>query len=167
MTNLPNDKWWSLQEAVNRRLQLKKEGRTLVLTNGVFDLLHTGHLFYLSKASDLGNELWILLNGDESVRQLKGPNRPVQNEEERAYALAALEFVNGIVTFQSKRLTAEIEALGPEVYAKAGDYSLDTLDQGERKALEKVGAKIYFLPFLKGYSTTRLLEKIHRASGKS
>ena len=165
MTKLSNKKWWPLEQAVTRRRQLQREGQTLVLTNGAFDLLHTGHLYYLRQAAALGDKLWILLNGDKSVRLLKGPNRPIQGEEERAYALAALEFVDGIITFQAKRLTREIEALKPGIYVKAGDYKIATLDSGERQALEKVGAKIEFLPFLEGYSTTRLIEKINRATG--
>ncbi len=163
--NLPNDKWLTLEEAVEGRRQLKKDGRSLVITNGAFDLLHTGHLYYLRKASGLADQLWILLNGDESVKMLKGPNRPLQVEAERAYALAALEFVDGVITFQTMRLAAEIEALSPDIYVKGGDYTLDTLDPDERRALEKIGAKIEFLPFLEGYSTTKLLEKIHRESG--
>ncbi len=164
MTELINKKLWPLEEAVTRRRKLQSEGQTLVITNGVFDLLHTGHLYYLRQAAALGDQLWILLNGDQSVRMLKGPNRPVQPQEERAYALAALEFVDGIVTFQSKRLTPEIEALKPDVYVKAGDYKISTLDPDERHALESVGAKIEILPFLEGYSTTRLIENIHRAA---
>ena len=163
MKNLPNAKWLTLEEAVKRRRQLKKDGRSLVITNGAFDILHTGHLYYLRKASDLADQLWILLNGDESVKMLKGPNRPLQVEAERAYALAALEFVDVIITFEAMRLTAEIEALSPDIYVKAGDYTLDTLDPDERRTLEKTGAKIEFLPFLEDYSTTILLEKIHQA----
>ena len=163
--HLPNAKWLTLEEAVKRRRQLKKDGRRLVITNGAFDLLHTGHLYYLRKAAALGEKLWILLNGDRSVRLLKGPNRPLHSEAERAYALAALEIVDGVITFQTMRLTAEIEALSPDIYVKGGDYTLDTLDAEERRALEKVGAKIEFLPFLEGYSTTKLLEKIHRELG--
>ncbi len=165
VTHLPNAKWLPLDEAIARRKQLKKDGLGLVITNGVFDLLHCGHLYYLRKASALADRLWILLNSDQSVKMLKGPNRPVLGEAERAYALAAMEFVDGIITFQSKRLTAEIEALSPDVYVKAGDYTLDTLDAEERRALEKVGAKIEFLPFLEGYSTTKLLKNIYRAGG--
>lgn len=165
MKKLPNAKWLTLEEAVKRRRQLKTDGRSLVITNGAFDLLHPGHLYYLQKASDLADQLWILLNSDESVKMLKGPNRPLQNEAKRANALAALEFVDSIITFQAMRLTAEIEALSPDIYVKAGDYTLDTIDPDERRALEKTGAKIEFLPFLEGYSTTILVEIIYRELG--
>jgi rfaE bifunctional protein nucleotidyltransferase chain/domain len=134
-----------------------------VLTNGVFDLLHTGHLYYLKKARDMGDALIVALNGDASVRALKGPTRPVQNEEQRAYALGALECVDGIITFGAPRLTAEIAALRPDIYCKAGDYTLDKLNVDERAELQKVGAQIEFLPFLPGFSTTDLIARIKAA----
>lgn len=155
----------TLSDAVAARDALRSQGRKLVLTNGVFDLLHTGHLYYLQKARALGDALFIALNSDESVRELKGPLRPVQNEEQRAYALAATWFVDGIVIFRQKRLTGEILALRPDVYSKAGDYTLEKLDPDERRALEQVGAKIDFMPFLPGFSTTQLIARI-RAAGE-
>lgn len=153
----------SLEAAVAAREKLRAAGKRVVLTNGVFDLLHTGHLFYLQQARALGDALFIALNGDRSVRELKGPLRPVQAEEHRAYALAATWFVDGIVVFQNKRLTAEILALKPDVYCKAGDYTLEKLDPDERRALEQVGAQIKFMPFLPGFSTTNLIAKIKAA----
>lgn len=164
MSDLPNPKLHvSLEAAVTAREKLRAAGKRVVLTNGVFDLLHTGHLFYLQQARALGDALFIALNGDRSVRELKGPLRPVQNEEQRAYALAATWFVDGIVVFQNKRLTEEILALKPDVYCKAGDYTLEKLDPGERRALEQVGAQIKFMPFLAGFSTTNLIAKIKAA----
>jgi len=164
--NLENPKLFSLEQAVAMREKLRAEGRKLVLTNGVFDLLHTGHLYYLQQARALGGErgaLFIALNSDASVKALKGPLRPVQSEEQRAYALAATWFVDGVVVFREPRLTREILALKPDVYAKAGDYTLDKLDAGERGALEKVGAKVEFPPFLPGFSTTQLIARIKAA----
>jgi rfaE bifunctional protein nucleotidyltransferase chain/domain len=159
--NLPNRKWWSLLEAVKQREELRSRGERLVVTNGCFDLLHTGHLYYLQEAAHLGEALWVLLNSDESVRLLgKRAGRPFQSERERAYALAALAVVDGVVLFQTERLTREIEALRPDVYVKGGDYSLDTIDRKERTALESVGADIRFLPLLDGYSTSGLVAKI-------
>lgn len=164
MSALLNPKLYaSLEAAVVAREKLRASGKRVVLTNGVFDLLHTGHLYYLEKARSYGDALFIALNGDASVRALKGPLRPVQAEEHRAYALAATWFVDGIVVFQNKRLTAEILALKPDVYCKAGDYTLEKLDPDERRALEQVGAEIRFLPFLAGFSTTSLIEKIKAA----
>ncbi len=161
--NLENPKLLTLDAAVARRAQLRAAGKRVVLTNGVFDLLHTGHLYFLQRASALGDALFIALNADASVRALKGPSRPVQNEEQRAYALAALACVDAVLVFPTPRLDAEIRALRPDIYCKAGDYALDKLDPGERAALEKTGTKIEFLPFLPGFSTTNLIAKIKAA----
>jgi len=160
---LENTKLFSLSEAVAEREKLRARGRKLVLANGVFDLLHTGHLYYLKEARRLGDALFVALNADSSVRALKGPTRPVQTELERAYALNALECVTGIVIFRTPRLTEEIRAVRPDVYTKAGDYTLEKLDRDERGALESVGARIVFLPFLPGFSTTELIAKIAAA----
>jgi rfaE bifunctional protein nucleotidyltransferase chain/domain len=161
--HLDNPKLRSLNDAVAWRERERQAGRRVVLTNGVFDLLHTGHLFYLKKARELGDVLIIALNADASVRALKGPTRPVQSEEQRAYALGALECVDAIVIFAQPRLTGEIHALRPDVYCKAGDYTLDKLNPEERDALQKVGARIEFLPFLPGFSTTNLIARIKAA----
>lgn len=160
---LDNPKLLSLAEAVTRREALRAAGRRVVLTNGVFDLLHTGHLYYLQQARALGDALFIALNSDASVRALKGPTRPVQNEEQRAYALGALACIDAVVVFREPRLTAEIRALRPDVYCKAGDYTLEKLNPEERAALEAVGAQIRFLPFLPGFSTTSLIARIKAA----
>lgn len=160
---LDNPKLRTLADTVAWRERLRSEGRRVVLTNGVFDLLHTGHLFYLKQARALGDALIIALNADASVRALKGPTRPVQTEEQRAYALGALACVDGITIFREPRLTAEIRALRPDVYCKAGDYTLEKLNAEERSALEEVGARIEFLPFLLGFSTTQLIARIKAA----
>uniref|UniRef100_UPI00404974C4 adenylyltransferase/cytidyltransferase family protein n=1 Tax=Cephaloticoccus sp. TaxID=1985742 RepID=UPI00404974C4 len=163
--NLANPKLLSLEDAVAAREHLRANGKALVLTNGVFDLLHTGHLYYLRKARALGGALYVAINGDKSVRGLKGPSRPVQSEIERAYGLAACEFIDGIVVFHTPRLDNEIVQLRPDVYSKAGDYTLETLDPTERAALEKIGARIEFMPFLEGFSTTKLIARIQAAGG--
>jgi D-glycero-beta-D-manno-heptose 1-phosphate adenylyltransferase len=161
---LENPKLMSLAEAVAARQALAAAGGRLVLTNGCFDLLHTGHLYFLQEARRQGDALWIAINSDESVRRLKGATRPVQAEQERAYALAALSFVDGVFIFPEPRLTAEIRAVAPDVYVKAGDYTLNTLNAEERRALEEVGAEIRFLPFLQGFSTTSLIARIQAAA---
>lgn len=160
---MQNPKLLTLDAAIAERAKLRSAGKSLVLTNGVFDLLHTGHLYYLKQARALGEALYVAINADESVRAIKGPTRPIQSEVERAYALGALWFVSGIVVFDTPRLDAEIHALQPDVYCKAGDYTLETLDPTERGALHEVGAKIEFLPFLEGFSTTNLIAKIKAA----
>jgi len=160
---LDNPKLHSLAAAVTWRAGQRAAGRRLVLTNGVFDLLHTGHLHFLQQARQQGDALIVALNGDASVRALKGPHRPVQAEAQRAYALAALACVDAIVVFGTPRLTAEIRALQPDVYCKAGDYTLETLNAEERAALEEAGARIEFLPYLPGFSTTALIARITAA----
>ena len=163
--NLDNPKLRNLSAAVAWREELRRKGQRVVLTNGVFDLLHTGHLYYLKQARALGDALIIALNADASTRALKGPSRPVQDETQRAYALAALECVDAVVIFGEPRLTAEIRALQPDIYCKAGDYTLEKLNPVERGALESVGAKFQFMPFLPGFSTTTLIARI-RAAGE-
>jgi rfaE bifunctional protein nucleotidyltransferase chain/domain len=160
---LDNPKLFALADAVARREALRAAGRRVVLTNGIFDLLHTGHLYYLQQARALGDSLFIALNADASTRALKGPSRPVQTETERAYALGALACVDAVFVFGTPRLDAEIRALRPDIYCKAGDYTLAKLDPGEREALETVGARIEFLPFLPGFSTTNLIARIKAA----
>lgn len=154
----------SLDAARARRAELRAQGKKLVLTNGCFDLLHCGHVYYLREAAKLGDELWIGLNGAASVRALKGPTRPVQGDLERAFTLGALDFVSGIFLFHTPRLNGEIRALSPDVYAKAGDYTLETLNPDERAALTDAGTEIRFLPFLPGFSTTSLIAKINAAA---
>lgn len=163
--HLTSPKILDLASAVAARETFRREQRRIVLTNGCFDLLHPGHLYFLQKARSLGDALFVALNGDHSVRALKGPLRPVLGEHERAYALSALACVDVVIIFNGSRLIPEIQALRPDLYAKAGDYTLDTLHAGEREALQTVGASIHFLPFLEGFSTTGLIQKIRAAGG--
>jgi D-glycero-beta-D-manno-heptose 1-phosphate adenylyltransferase len=160
---LKNTKLISLEEAAVKREALRSSGQKMTLTNGCFDLLHTGHIYFLEQASLQGGKLFIALNGTPGIQKLKGPTRPLQSDEERAYSLAALHFVDTIVIFDTPRLNKEIEALKPDIYVKAGDYNIDSINKEEREALESVGSSIRFLPFLQGYSTTSLIEKIHKA----
>ena len=160
---LENPKLFTLEQAVAARAKWRTEKRTVVLTNGVFDLLHTGHIHSLQAARAQGDVLLVAINSDESVRAIKGPSRPLQSESERAYALGALSCVDGVVVFSEPRLTKEISALRPDVYCKAGDYTLEKLNPAERSALEAIGAKIVFVPFLPGFSTTGLIAKIKAA----
>jgi D-glycero-beta-D-manno-heptose 1-phosphate adenylyltransferase len=163
--NLDNPKLIASGEIVRALGNLRAARKRVVLTNGVFDLLHTGHLYFLQRTRMQGDALVVALNSDVSVRALKGPARPVQTEEQRAYALGALACVDAVFVFNTPRLDAEIRAIRPDIYCKAGDYTLDKLDAGERAALEEVGAEIKFLPFLPGFSTTNLIARI-RAAGE-
>jgi rfaE bifunctional protein nucleotidyltransferase chain/domain len=161
-----NPKLLSLRRAVAVRRRLARTGGTFVLTNGVFDLLHPGHTSYLEAARRLAGrkgKLFVALNSDASVRKLKGPLRPILDERSRAYSLSQLRSVDGVVIFRGKRLAREIAALKPDVYGKAGDYTLAKLDPEERAALQAAGAKVVFLPFLKGFSTTNLVRRIKAA----
>ena len=150
----------SLDEAVIWRNELRRNNRRLVVTNGCFDLVHRGHASYLIEAAKLGDELLVLINSDASVRAIKGESRPVVSELDRAYLLAALESVSKVVIFDNSRCDAELAALEPDVYAKAGDYTLETLDAQEREALQKCNAEIVFMPFVSGFYTTNIVEKI-------
>jgi rfaE bifunctional protein nucleotidyltransferase chain/domain len=134
-------------------------GKKLVLTNGCFDLLHTGHVRYLEEARRCGHALLVAVNSDDSVRELKGPTRPVNGELDRAEVLAALRCVDHVTIFTGKRVTEVIRLLRPAVYAKGGDYTPETLDSGEKAALDDVGAEIRILQLVPGRSTTAILEK--------
>jgi rfaE bifunctional protein nucleotidyltransferase chain/domain len=141
------------------RAEFGAQGRRLVFTNGCFDLLHVGHVRYLQQARALGDALLVALNGDISVRALKGPSRPVNNEQDRAEVLAALACVDFVTIFHTERVTELIREIRPHVYAKGGDYTVASLDPGERGALEEVGAEIRILPLVPGRSTTATLER--------
>ena len=122
-------------------------------------MLHRGHAEYLMQARSLADRLFVLINSDEPVRALKGPTRPVNLEADRAFLLACLEFVDGVVVFRSSRCDRELAALKPDVYVKGGDYTVESLDPDERAALLGAGSDIRFIPFVPGYSTTGTLKK--------
>lgn len=134
-------------------------GKKLVFTNGCFDLLHVGHVRYLQAAHALGDALLVAVNGDASVRALKGPTRPINSEEDRAEVLAALNCIDYVTIFHSERVTELVRIIRPQVYAKGGDYTVASLDPGERGALEEVGAEIHILSLVPGKSTTGIIEK--------
>lgn len=143
------------------RAEAARAGRRVVLTNGCFDLLHRGHLSYLQASAELGDVLIVAVNSDASVRELKGPGRPLNNEADRAYALACLRSVDAVFVFPGPRLVEEIAALKADIYTKAGDYTFETIDRSERAALLAAGTDIRFLPFVAGHSTTEHLQKLN------
>jgi rfaE bifunctional protein nucleotidyltransferase chain/domain len=149
-----------MDELAARAKKLRAAGKRLVATNGCFDLLHVGHVHYLQAARALGDALVVGLNGDRSVRELKGKGRPINNERDRAEVLAALECVDLVTIFPQMRATQFISVSNPAIYVKGGDYTSDTLNAKERAVLKKVGAEIRILPFEKGYSTSLLLERM-------
>lgn len=134
--------------------------RPLVFTNGCFDILHRGHAEYLHRSKTFGDAQLVLINTDASVRAIKGPTRPVIDEFNRAYMLAALESVDAVVMFSNPQCTEEFRRLRPDIYVKGGDYTLDTLNQEERAALQEAGADIRFIKFIDGFSTTDIIRRI-------
>jgi rfaE bifunctional protein nucleotidyltransferase chain/domain len=148
------------EEARAIAIEMRERGRKLVFTNGCFDLLHLGHVRYLEAARALGDALLVAINGDESVRGLKGEGRPLNRESDRAEIVAALACVDHVVIFPERRATALLGKVRPAIYVKGGDYSADSLDAEERGALERIGTSIRILPFEAGHSTSSLLEKM-------
>ena len=146
------------------RTLLKDEGKKLVFTNGVFDIVHSGHAAYLEEARNLGDALIIGLNSDSSVRRLKGPNRPIQLEADRAALLAALRVTDAVVVFDNDTPLSAIEFVLPDVLAKGGDWALDKIVG--REVVEKNGGQVLPLKFLEGYSTTGIVEKIIERYGR-
>jgi rfaE bifunctional protein nucleotidyltransferase chain/domain len=144
------------------RKKMRASGRKLVVTNGCFDILHLGHVTYLENARNRGDALLVGVNSDAAVRGLKGAGRPVNSEADRASVLAALQSVDGICIFTDAAATKFLAAAQPDIYVKGGDYTLETLNQEERRAVESAGGKIVLVPFVPGKSTTALLEKISR-----
>jgi rfaE bifunctional protein nucleotidyltransferase chain/domain len=145
--------------------EMRENGRKLVFTNGCFDLLHVGHVRYLQAARALGDALLVAINGDESVRALKGEGRPLNRAEDRAELIAALESVDHVVIFPEVRATQVLAIVRPAIYVKGGDYTEDSLHAEERAALDQIGAEIRILPFEAGHSTSGLLEKIKQHDG--
>ena len=151
-----------LDRSEARELRKLQPGKTIVFTNGCFDIIHTGHVRYLAAARRLGDLLVVGLNGDESVRELKGEGRPLNSQEDRAEVVAALEAVDYVIIFTEKRVDNLLREVRPHVYAKGGDYTVSSLDPGEVAALEEIGATIRILPLVPGKSTTQLLKAIQR-----
>ncbi|MFA5992835.1 MAG: D-glycero-beta-D-manno-heptose 1-phosphate adenylyltransferase [Candidatus Pacearchaeota archaeon] len=138
--------------------------KKVVWTNGCFDILHVGHIRYLQKAKACGDLLIVGINSDSSIREIKGPSRPIVSESERAELIAALECVDKVIIFSEAHPTKYLEELKPEVYAKGGDYNLDTINQDERKIVESYNGKIAILPAETNSSTTNIISKIKSES---
>lgn len=155
-------------EAIRLADDLRSRGRRLVFTNGVFDLLHAGHIAYLAAARDLGDVLLVGLNSDQSTRLLKGPGRPLVPETDRAVVLLALRAVDGVVVFDEPTAGPLIRALRPDIYVKGGDYSLSESGAGtplpEEPDVRACGGEITLIAYRQGYSTSELLARIR--SGK-
>jgi D-glycero-beta-D-manno-heptose 1-phosphate adenylyltransferase len=151
--------WHTLPEW---RAAMGASGKRLVVTNGCFDLLHLGHVTYLETARHQGDALLVGVNGDDAVRQLKGPDRPINSEADRAAVLAGLESVEGVCIFAETTAKQFLMAARPDIYVKGGDYTLDTINQEERRIVEQAGGKIVIIPVVPGKSTTALLKQLSR-----
>ena len=138
---------------------LHKAGKTVVTTNGCFDILHVGHVRYLQKSKSFADYLIVLLNSDKSVKSIKGDDRPVNNEQDRAELLAALNCVDFVVMFDEDSPAALLDEIKPDVYTKGADYTMETLP--EREILIKNGTKVEFIDFVQGKSTTNIINKIN------
>ena len=151
----------SLEALLPERERLRKAGSRVVFTNGCFDLIHLGHVRYLQEARRLGDVLIVALNSDRSVRELKGPTRPILNEQERAEILAALGCVDYSIVFDQGTPLELLAALQPEILVKGGDYSIEKIVG--REQVEAAGGKVVSLAFVDGVSTTEIIDRILRA----
>jgi len=142
------------------RSAMRASGRKLVVTNGCFDLLHVGHVTYLETARKEGDALLVGVNSDRAVRELKGADRPINEEMDRAAVLAGLQSVDAVCIFAERSAQRFLAAAKPDIYAKGGDYTLETLNQDERQIVEQAGGKILIIPFVPDKSTTALLKKM-------
>lgn len=146
-------------DELRRWRQAQGSERRIVVTNGCFDILHRGHIELLYKARRLGDVLIVGVNSDASVRQLKGPTRPLNGQDDRVCLVAALESVAIATIFEDVRATELLTVLEPHVWVKGGDYTLETLDQDEVRAVHSRNGQIEIIPTIAGYSTTGLLER--------
>jgi len=152
------EKICSLTGIVEKTSQWKKEGKKIVFTNGVFDLLHKGHIFSFTQAAKEGDILVIGLNSDSSVKRLKGDSRPVNNQDARALLLAALTMVDAVVIFEEDTPLKLITFILPNVLVKGGDYTIDEI-AGAKEVIAN-GGKVVINPILDGFSTTAIIKAI-------
>lgn len=144
----------------------KKNGKKVVFTNGVFDFVHIGHARCLELAREMGDMLVVAINSDASVKRIKGPSRPINNQRERAYVLAALSSVDYVTVFEDDTATKILDQLKPSIHAKGGDYTPDSLPEDERSVMKKNNGEIRIIPLEKGYvgSNSNQFEKIRQAA---
>ena len=146
---------------MNERQHLRRAGKELVFTNGVFDILHVGHVRYLTQARELGDALVVAINSDASVRELKGEARPLVSQNDRAEVLAALSSVDYVTVFDDISPRSLIAKLLPDVLVKGGDYTLDQIHG--REEVEAAGGRVISLPFVDGSSTSQIIERMKRS----
>jgi len=146
------------QQLVEIRKRLKQEGKRVVFTNGCFDIVHRGHVDYLSKAREKGDALIVGMNTDASVQRLKGPTRPIVEEQDRAFVLAALSVVDYVCLFEEDTPLELIKAVVPDVLVKGGDWSIETIVG--RDVVEAAGGTVQTIAFVPNRSTTNIVQKI-------
>ena len=140
--------------------EIKSQNKTIVFTNGCFDIIHPGHIYYLSEAKKFGDYLIIGLNTDASVRRLKGEGRPINSEQDRAIVMDGLKPVDIVVFFDEDTPLALIQEISPDVLVKGGDYKADTIVGAD--FMKQRNGKVVIIPFLEGKSTTKIIEKINK-----
>jgi len=148
------------KEAEKLALDIKKQGKTMVFTNGCFDILHIGHVRYLKESAKFGDYLIIGLNSDSSVKRLKGETRPINNEFDRAELLSELGFVDYVVIFEQDSPVELLDEIKPNIYTKGADYTIETLPEAE--TVLKNGGKVEFINLVEGKSTTNVIKKIEQ-----
>ena len=159
MPRMLQEKLKSADELSRISGEMRGSGRRLVFTNGCFDVLHVGHVRYLQQARKLGDALAVALNSDASVRALKGEARPINTQEDRAELLAALDCVDYVTIFYDERITQLVRKVLPQIYAKGGDYTEESLDREEFLVIREIGIEIKILPLVPGKSTSRMIEQ--------
>lgn len=152
----------SQDEIVKIVRDLQKAGKTVVTTNGCYDILHVGHVKYLQKTKEIADVLVVMLNSDSSVKKNKGDNRPINTETDRAEILCALSCVDYVVIFDEKSPAVLLDKIKPDFHTKGADYTLDTLPEEEREVITKNHINVKFIDFVKGKSTTNTIEKMKR-----
>ena len=149
----------SQDEIINIVREGQKNGKTFVVTNGCFDILHVGHARYLKKTKEFADYSIVLLNSDKSVKEIKGENRPVNCEDDRAEMLTSLSSVDYVVIFEERSPAELLEKIKPDVYTKGADYTLETLP--EREVVVRNNIKVEFIEFVQGKSTTNVINRIN------
>jgi rfaE bifunctional protein nucleotidyltransferase chain/domain len=144
--------------------QARSKRKRIAWTNGCFDIIHAGHVDYLERSKAWGDFLVVGLNSDASVKKLKGDFRPIFSELDRAKVLCSIVYVDYVVLFSDKSPIKMIQMLKPDYYIKGGDYTIDTIDQDERKVVEGYGGEIVLLPMVEGVSSSIIVEKIRKLS---
>jgi D-beta-D-heptose 7-phosphate kinase/D-beta-D-heptose 1-phosphate adenosyltransferase len=155
-----NSKLKQLEELLGIRADLRKLGKTVVWTNGCYDLMHAGHIDCLRRAKKLGNTLIVGVNSDESVRRIKGEGRPIHNQDRRAFLLSELISIDYLLICNDENMVKYLRMLQPDIYAKGGDYTLDTMNQEERRTVEEYDGKTIIVPSIHDLPTTSIVDKL-------